>query len=120
MTENNEVGKVKFFNHKKGYGFIRIINPESKYVGTDQFVHFTEVKCKSEFKKLIPGEIVSLSIGPGNGNHKTTSKNVCGLYDTELFIDSEKYIYKVRKKENYYGVEDQDSNNDDNNDDNVD
>ena len=33
MTENNEVGKVKFFNHKRGFGFIEIINPED--VGLD-------------------------------------------------------------------------------------
>ena len=99
MTENNEVGKVKFFNHKKGFGFIEIINPESKYVGTEQFVHFTEVNCVSDFKKLIPGEIVSLSVinKPGDED-KTVCSNVQGLYGTKLFIDSDEYIYRVRSK----------------------
>jgi cold shock CspA family protein len=116
MTENNEVGKVKFFNHKKGFGFIEIINPESKYVGTEQFVHFTEVKSVSDFKKLIPGEIVSLNVinKPGD-DEKTVCSNVQGLYGSKLFIDSDEYIYRVRSKRS-----DNDDNNDNDNDNDVD
>ena len=46
MTENTEVGKVKFFDHKKGYGFVEVINPESKHVNTEHFLHYSEIKCK--------------------------------------------------------------------------
>ena len=117
MTENNEVGKVKFFNHKKGFGFIEIINPESKYVGTEQFVHFSEVKSVSDFKKLIPGEIVSLNVinKPGDDG-KTICFNVQGLYGSKLLIDSDEYIYRVRSKMHRSN----DDNNDTNNDNNVD
>jgi len=100
MTENTEVGKVKFFDHKKGYGFIEIINPESKHGGTEHFVHFSEIKCYSSFKKVIPGEIVSLTIGAGTGKHKTSCKNVCGLYGSKLLIDSDQYTYRIRSKNN--------------------
>ena len=100
MTENTEVGKVKFFDHKKGYGFVEVINPESKHVNTEHFLHYSEIKCESNFKKVIPGEIVSFTIGPGTGNHKTSCKNVCGLYGSKLLIDSEKYTYRIRSKNN--------------------
>ena len=100
MTENKEVGKVKFFDHKKGYGFIEVINPESKYTGGPEiFVHFSEIECDSHFKKLIPGEIVSMNIGPKPGDEsKIVCKNVKGLYNSKLLIDNEKFIYKFRGK----------------------
>ena len=101
MTENTEIGKVKFFDHKKGYGFIEVINPESKYVGTEHFLHYSEIKCDSNFKKVIPGEIVSLSITPKEDEEgKTLCKNVTGLFGSKLLIDSEQYIYRIRSKNN--------------------
>lgn len=99
MTENTEVGKVKFFDHKKGYGFIVIINPESKYLNTEHFVHFSEIKCDSPFKKLIPGEIVSLTVSPKEDDEaKTVCKNVSGVYDSKLLIDSDQYTYRFQSK----------------------
>ena len=101
MTENTEVGKVKFFDHKKGYGFIEVINPESKHVGTEHFLHYSEIKCDSNFKKVIPGEIVSLTVAPKEDEEsKTVCKNVCGLFGTKLLIDSEQYTYRIRSKIN--------------------
>ena len=99
MTENTEVAKVKFFDHKKGYGFVEVINPDSKYVGTEHFLHFSEINCESKFKKVIPGEIISLTVAPKDGdNGKTICKNVCGLHGSKLLIDNEQYMYRVRSK----------------------
>jgi cold shock CspA family protein len=101
MTENTEVGKVKFFDHKKGYGFIEVINPESKHIGTEHFLHYSEIKCDSNFKKVIPGEIVSFTVAPKEDEEgKTVCKNVCGLYGSKLLIDSEQYTYRIRSKNN--------------------
>ena len=97
MTENTEVGKVKFFDHKKGYGFVEVINPESKHVNTEHFLHYSEIKCDSNFKKVIPGEIVSMTVAPKEGEEgKTVCKNVCGLFGTKLLIDSDQYTYRIR------------------------
>ena len=104
MTEgfvNTEVGKIKFFDHKKGYGFIEIINPQSVHVNTEQFFHFSEIKCDSSFKKVIPGEIVSLTVSPKEGEEgKTVCKNVCGLYGSKLLIDNDQYTYRIQSKNN--------------------
>lgn len=58
-----EQGKVKFFDEKKGWGFI-----EPKAGGDDLFVHYSEIQGKG-FKKLTEGDkveyqVVNTSKGP--------------------------------------------------------
>ena len=114
MTENTEVGKVKFFDHKKGYGFVEVINPESKHVNTEHFLHYSEIKCESNFKKVIPGEIVSMTVAPKEDEEgKTVCKNVCGLFGTNLLIDSDQYTYRIRSKGNNRNNDDDEVVNDD-------
>lgn len=48
-----ETGIVKFFDNKKGYGFI-----ESSE-GCDYFVHFTSIISDDDYKKLDQGDRVS-------------------------------------------------------------
>lgn len=52
------VGKVKWFDNKKGYGFI--LNDE----GDEIFVHFTAI-IKEGFKALTEGQQVEYEIGEG-------------------------------------------------------
>lgn len=52
-------GIVKWFNQKKGYGFISCNN------GNDVFVHHSQVKEKNNDKDLHEGENVSFSIEDG-------------------------------------------------------
>ena len=51
-------GKVKWFNNKKGYGFI---TPES---GNDVFVHFSAIKSEG-YKTLQEGQDVEFDIQQG-------------------------------------------------------
>ncbi len=49
-------GKVKWFDPKKGYGFI------SQDKGEDVFVHFSEIKTENEFKTLEQNQPVTFEI----------------------------------------------------------
>jgi CspA family cold shock protein len=51
-------GTVKWFNEKKGYGFIEQDD------GTDIFVHFSAINM-SGFKVLYEGDAVTFDIGEG-------------------------------------------------------
>ena len=45
------IGVVKFFDNKKGFGFI-------KWAGEDIFVHFSDIITDEEFKRLDAGDNV--------------------------------------------------------------
>jgi CspA family cold shock protein len=51
-------GRVKWFNEKKGYGFI------SRNDGNDVFVHFSAIK-RDGFKSLYEGDEVEFEISQG-------------------------------------------------------
>ena len=53
------VGKVKWFNAEKGFGFIEREN------GDDVFVHFSAITCDG-FKTLDEGQEVEFDIVEGN------------------------------------------------------
>ena len=104
MTEErnygNEVGNVIWFDSKKGFGFVKIITPGSKYYNEEIFIHYSSIQSESDFKKLYPGENISLDINEEEGDDKKkyTIRNVTGLYGTQLMIDNSKYLLKVMKK----------------------
>ncbi len=52
-------GRVKWFNHEKGYGFIEVEN------GKDVFVHYSEIR-EEGFKTLEEGQEVEFDIVEGN------------------------------------------------------
>jgi CspA family cold shock protein len=53
------VGKVKWFNSKKGYGFIKLNDGDQ-----DIFVHYSSIKGDG-FKSLVEGEEVQFELAEG-------------------------------------------------------
>jgi cold shock CspA family protein len=114
-TSNNdcygsEVGNVVWFDQKKGFGFVKIITPDSEHLGKEIFVHYTSINTESHFKKLFPGENISLNVEKNkeeNSGKDFISKDVSGLYGSPLLVDNPTYMIKViRKRENYKTEED--------------
>lgn len=56
--ENEETGTVKWFDSRKGYGFIRRDN------GTDIFVHFSAIE-EPVTQSLEDGDRVTFEVGEG-------------------------------------------------------
>ena len=100
----SEVGKVIWFDQKKGFGFVRIINPESEFLNNEIFVHYSTINSESNFKKLYPGENVSLDIEKNEGDEskKFIGKNVTGLFGSKLLVDNDSYSLKVIRKRRVY------------------
>ena len=55
-------GKVKWFDSKKGYGFIL---PFESAAAGDIFVHYSAIKSENEFRTLKEGMAVSFELTEG-------------------------------------------------------
>ena len=69
----------------------------------DVFVHFSAIQSKNRFKKLYPGENVSLNIVKNtNENGGSEKEFICsdvgGLYGTPLLVDLDNFIIKVIRR----------------------
>jgi CspA family cold shock protein len=64
-------GKVKWFDAKKGYGFI---TPDDG--SEDLFVHFSNIEADG-FKSLLEGQEVEYEVGQGKKGPQATSVRPC-------------------------------------------
>ena len=94
-----EVGQVRFFDHRKGFGFIDVLDSASDNHGRELFFHFSEIKCKSSFKKVIPGELVEFEVETKpDDNTKELCVNIRGVRGAIMLIDHPEFVYKFNKK----------------------
>lgn len=75
MSQQKETGRVKWFNEKKGFGFI--VNQN----GDDIFVHYKDIICEG-FKTLGENEQVSFVLDKGPKGYKAL--NVSRLAESEV------------------------------------
>ena len=76
-TIGEHLGRCKWFNNKKGYGFITIVSNGEK--NKDVFVHQTNViPTNSTYRTLSMGEYVSLDISHDDKEQAINVTGVCG------------------------------------------
>lgn len=107
-----EVGQVRFFDHKKGFGFIDVLDNDSSNHGKEIFFHYSEIKCDSTFKKVIPGELVEFDIVKNTSDDPDKNQkgvNIRGVRGATMLIDHPDFVYKFSKKHAFNGKNDDDN-----------
>lgn len=99
--ETQFIGRVNWFDRKKGYGFIKCVSPDNEYTGQDIFFHYSNIKTEN-FKTLYPGEYVSFNIGENKNDSE--SRVIClditGVYGGPLLTDNTNYNIRISEKRN--------------------
>ena len=95
MSESR-IGSVKWFNNRKGFGFLTDMDTKDEV-----FVHFSGVDVpEGVFKALYEGEYVSYNESTDD-NGKKVAVNVTGVKGGPLLCQNEtKRVYLVTKDEN--------------------
>ena len=99
MEKTNEIcyyGQVKWFDEKKGFGFITLVNDiknlcpakidESNIECQDIFIHYTNIINSVHYKMLIAGEIVFFNT-KNSDNKGLSAVNVRSMPGCELLYD---------------------------------
>ena len=95
VTVGEHLGQVKWFNKKKGYGFITIT--DGGHQGEDIFCHFSDITTEN-YKIVYPGEFVSCDVETKKDDGKLICKNITGVNGYPLLADNSKYMYKIIPK----------------------
>jgi len=106
MLEGLHTGQVKWFNRRRGYGFIKILrsqNTDDTYVGKDVFVHQSHITPKqSTYRTLEDNEYVEFGLSLDEKN-TTQAVNVTGIMNGTLLCDAhaerQKYLSKKEGEE---------------------
>ncbi len=106
MLDGLHTGQVKWFNRRRGYGFIKILrsqNTDDTYVGKDVFVHQSHITPKqSTYRTLEDNEYVEFGLSLDEKN-TTQAVNVTGILNGTLLCDAhaerQKYLTKKEGEE---------------------
>ena len=103
MLDGKHTGQVKWFNRRRGYGFIKILKSEESdedFIGKDVFVHQSHITPKqSNYRSLEENEYVEFSLSLDDRN-TTQAVNVTGIMNGSLLCDAhaEKQKYNQEKE----------------------
>ena len=109
-------GSVKWYDTKKGYGFITVLTPGDENLNNDIFVHFSNVNVEDGYRRLFPGEYVEFEMGESEDG-RTTCLNVTGLYGGNLLCQNSDHRFRVFPKRKANGSVEVDEDDEDDEDD---
>ena len=102
--KGNHTGQVKWFNRRRGYGFIKILKSEGSeedFIGKDVFVHQSHISPKkSTYRSLEENEYVEFTLSLDDRN-TTQAVNVTGIMNGTLLCDAqaEKQKYNMEQQQ---------------------
>ena len=87
-TGKRQIGQVKWFNNKAGYGFITMKGEDG--TDCDIFTHYSTVQvADTQYKYLVQGEYVEFElVDSANENHKYQATNVTGIKGGKLMCET--------------------------------
>lgn len=89
------IGNVKWYDSKKGYGFVTLVTPDLDNTGNDVFVHYSNINVsEGNYKRLFPGEYIEFELGPGNDG-RSVCLNVSGLHGGLILCENENHRFKI-------------------------
>ena len=90
------LGRVKWFNSSRGYGFLTNIRTND-----DVFVHHSGVTVNEDcWKTLYPGEYVSYDLETSTGDEKFQAVNVTGVEGGMLLCETRSILSREREEHN--------------------
>ena len=96
MEDTRLIGRVNWFDSKKGFGFITVMTNDHENTGKDIFIHYTSIIVDSSYKKVFPWEYVEFELDSNcEGKHNEQAVNVTGICGKELQCD---FIHRLNKK----------------------
>jgi cold shock CspA family protein len=96
-SPDRRLGRVKWFNNKAGYGFLKVVENDGRE-SDDVFVHHSSIKVsKEQFKYLVQGEYIDFTIGTiESGEHKFQATEVSGVNGCKLMCETRNESFRSR------------------------
>ena len=101
--ESRQLGIVKWFNNKAGFGFVTTLGEECK----DVFVHHSGVSVNREqYKYLVQGEYVEFNLSKSESDsHEWQATDVTGVHKGALMCET-RFLSKQERIDKYGDSED--------------
>jgi len=98
---DRQMGRVKWFNNKAGYGFITATQDGQE---TDIFVHHSDVMVVNEqYKYLVQGEYVEFLINQTpEGPHKFKAAEISGIKGGKLMCETRNEFRQIKSDQSSF------------------